>query len=112
MKKVLFAALCCATLLACNKEDMPTPPGGGGGTTHKAAGAIRYTNTSANRYIIYLDGSSLGLVNGKSYYIKSDVPVGSHTVEALQYEGYIAYPTHTSGTANVYDGGEVEFVFP
>ena len=103
MKKVSLVCIVTLSALlfsACKKD-----------TVVVQTGTIRYNNSSSNRYEIFLDGASLGLLP-TGYWDKTSVPVGSHIVKAIQYEGYVLYPTTVENTINLSAGSTLQFDFP
>jgi len=54
----------------------------------------------------------LGLLSSVDYYDETDVPVGSHIVKAVQYEGFILSPTIKETTVDVFKGTTIQFDFP
>lgn len=106
-KNILLSAFCSLLLfisiLSCKKD-----------TAVVDTGNIRYTNLSngGNRYEIFLDGQSLGLINAGYSVDKASIPAGSHIVKASQYEGYILYPTVVEKTVNITKGITLQFQFP
>jgi hypothetical protein len=106
-KKILFYGLIvtiiATTILGCKKD-----------TAVVDTGIVRYSNASPGgyRYEIFLDGGSLGLLNANSYYDKPSIPVGSHIVKSVQYEGYALTPTVVEKTISVTKGVTLEFNFP
>jgi hypothetical protein len=106
MKKNLFALLLLVgVVFASCKKDTPTVI---------ETGTIRYNNnsTGGNRYELFLDGGSLGLLDADSFYDETDIPVGSHIVKAVQFEGYILAPTIVENTVVVTNGVTLQFDFP
>jgi len=105
MKKNLFAFLLLVgvVLTSCTKD-----------TVVVETGTIRYNNnsTGGNRYELFLDGGSLGLLDANSFYDETNIPVGSHIVKAVQYEGYILAPTIVENTVVVTKGVTLQFDFP
>lgn len=104
MKKLIAALLLSTVLFSCTK-------GENAGKPSATEGIIRYTNNSTNPYDIYLDGSSVGSIDGKKYFEKK-VNVGTHTVKAIQAAGYVLYPTERTATITLTSKQEKEFVFP
>lgn len=111
-KNMLFLMLFVgsAILFSCSKDSPASTPN----TVVVQTGTIRYTNNSSggNRYEIFLDGASLGLLSSGYYYDKDSIPVGSHIIRALQYEGYLFTPTDITNTVTVTTGSTVNFDFP
>lgn len=106
MKRLSFISLVAFTALlfsSCKKDSE---------TAIVQTGTIRYNNNSSNRYEVFLDGASYGLLNGGYYWDKTSVPVGSHIVKAVQYEGYLLYPTIVENTVNLSVGSTLQFDFP
>jgi hypothetical protein len=77
-------------------------------------GGIRYVNTSnaGNRYEMFLDGTSLGLINANTVFEKANIEIGSHAVKAVQIDGVILVPITISRTVTVSKGLNIEFSFP
>jgi hypothetical protein len=105
MKKNLFALLLLVGVVfsSCKKD-----------TVVIDTGTVRYNNnsTGGNRYELFLDGGSLGLLDANSFYDETNIPVGSHIVKAVQYEGYILTPTIVENTVVVTKGVTLQFDFP
>ena len=101
----MFLLLFMLVIAGCGKDNNQTTVD---------TGTIRYKNTSSGgyRYYAILDGANLTLVPAGTYYDKTNVPIGSHIVKALQFEGYILYPTTKESTMNVTKGITLEFSFP
>jgi len=104
-KLLAFSLFFSLFFIACKKDS---------NTTVVDTGTIRYNNASSggNRYEIFLDGASLGLLSSGIYYDETDVPVGSHIVKAVQYEGFILSPTIKETTVDVFKGTTIQFDFP
>ena len=100
--KLLLFGFFSIILFSCSKD-----------TAIVDTGSIRYTNMSpgGNRYEIFLDGKSLGLISANTYYDKKDVPVGSHIVKSVQHEGYLLYPTVDEKTISVDKGITLQYTF-
>lgn len=108
MKKIILPAVTGIALLlsSCAKDDTNTAK-----PSKCTTGTIRFTNTSKNPYYIYIDGNVVGLLDGGKF-LDEEVNVGSHSVRAKQYSGYILIPTDESNKVSVTGCGSVEFVFP
>jgi hypothetical protein len=96
----LFTTICMAS---CSKKITVVDTGG-----------VRYVNTSSagNRYEMFLDGTSLGLINANDIFDKTNITVGSHVVKAVQSDGVIIIPITVTKTVTVAKGVNVEFTFP
>jgi hypothetical protein len=77
-------------------------------------GTVKFINTSAagNRYEMFLDGASLGLINANSFFEKGSVSVGSHAVKAVQIDGVIITPITVSKNVSITKSATLEFSFP
>ena len=104
MKKLIAVLVVSIALFSCTK-------GENAGKPSSTEGIIRYTNNSTNPYNIYLDGGSVGSIDGKKYFEKK-VSIGTHTVKAIQASGYVLYPTERTATITLTSKEEKEFVFP
>jgi len=100
-KMLLIAAIWMMIFTGCTKED----------NADCSMGKLRYTNTSNNRYTIYLDGASKGNLSGNKF-IEYDVTKGSHSIKAVQFEGYVLYPTIRETNVTIQGCDNKEFIFP
>jgi hypothetical protein len=105
MKKIIIVILAFSTIIiaSCTKDTKVT-----------STGTVRYTNNSngGNRYEVFLDGASLGLLNADTFLDKNAIPIGSHIVRAKQNDGVILIPIQVEKTVTVSKGLITEFIFP
>jgi hypothetical protein len=102
MKRFLLFSTLLFALAACIRSDKAVAD----------TGTFRYNNTSSSSYEIFMDGGSSGVVYGQHYYDKIDVPIGSHTLNAVQKDGYMLYPTELSKTVTVTQGSDAAIRLP
>jgi hypothetical protein len=77
-------------------------------------GTVKYINTSGagNRYEMFLDGTSLGLINANSFFEKGNVTAGAHVVKATQIDGVIITPITVTKNVSITKAATLEFSFP
>ena len=81
------------------------------GTVLKGTGLIKFTNNSSNPYDVYVNGTLVHEMSGKS--VESDYHLeGTYTIRVLQVSGYVFTPTDESFTGNVVCGGTLNVAFP
>lgn len=108
MKKATIVFFCLAPFItSCSKDDNNTTSPSGG----CSQGTIRFSNNSANPYMISIDGIAKGSINGKSF-VNVNIDKGFHTLKAEQISGYVLYPTIVNGTTTLAGCDQKEFVFP
>ena len=107
MRRTLYAiaTLALITSAACNKEDEDI-------NNVPDKGSIRYINTSADRYNIYLDGFPYGSLYGDDTAIYPKIVVGSHQVRAEQVENISGAPVLRQKTVVVQKDSTATFIFP
>ena len=98
-------------LFSSCKKDESTDPDSGLPTYESIYGNVRFTCTSDNPYLLYIDGSFKTTVNGQSF-VEYDLVSGEHVVKAEQKSGYVLYPTVRQTTLNVKAGKSIEWMFP
>lgn len=101
---ILFFLLIMAS---CKKENpQPTQPAA------PASGTIYFKNTQSDPYIIYLDGSNMGILTpGNTSSAYSVTPNIGHTVKAEQYSGFVLYPTIFTDALTLNPGAAVTWAF-
>ena len=79
MRRTLYAiaALVLIAVTACNKEDEDI-------NNVPEKGAVRFKNTSNDRYDFYLDGTKFGDMYGQDSTTFPYIVIGSHIVKAVQ----------------------------
>lgn len=108
MKKLALLAILAigmAFTYSCEKEDDAGNTGGTSTPQYK----VRFVCDSNNPYKLWVDGTSQGTVNGKSYKIANLIE-GYHTWNVEQESGYVLYPTTKEGTFNLTN--EIIITFP
>lgn len=103
---IIFFFLLLA-MASCKKENpQPTPP------PAPATGTIYLKNTKPDPYIIYLDGTNMGVLaagnTSTAYSVSSSV---GHTVKAEQYTGFVLYPTVFTDVLTLNPGATVTWAF-
>jgi hypothetical protein len=107
MRRTLYAiaTLALITSAACNKEDEDID-------NVPDKGTVRFINTSADRYNIYLDGHLYGNLYGDDTAIFPKIDAGSHPVRAEQIEPIPPAPVLRQKTIVVQKDSTATFIFP
>ncbi|MEO6834139.1 MAG: hypothetical protein ABI378_15650 [Chitinophagaceae bacterium] len=88
MRRTLYAlaALTIFTLASCtkNEDDPPIVP---------TTGSLRYVNTSADRYDIYLDDVKYGYLFGGDSSTYPNISQGAHRIKVIQSANIVGTPT-------------------
>jgi hypothetical protein len=108
-KSILAAALLMILgFTACKQEEVdPTIPG-----HYVPKGSIKYQNSTADLYDIYLDDAKYGQLYGGASTIYPDIPIGIHRVKAIQKEHIVGTAVISQRQINVYKDSVVEYIFP
>lgn len=72
---------------------------------------VTFENTSADPYMLYLDGKELGSI-GPHDKVTKGVTEGYHTFKAKQISGYFLYPTVKESSGKLESGKSYNFFFP
>lgn len=104
MKKLAVAFILCIAFFGCGKEKDNGGP--------VVLGTVDFYNNSIYPFQIYVDGVSHGSMLGMTEAEVRNIPVGKHTVRALQQSGFIAFPIDQSMKVQVIVDSAVKFAFP
>ena len=81
-------------------------------TVLAGTGTLKFVNTSANPYHVYVNGTYIGDVAGGETAISANDVLGSYTIRVLQISGYAVTPTDESFTGTLSCGSTLTTTFP
>jgi len=98
---IICIVLC---ILGCSKDN--SSPSASSTNPPPPTLTVTFQNTEANPYTIYIDGTNEGiLASGNTSGGFNVNPTTSHTLKAVQYSGYILYPTTYTLNTPTYSTG-------
>lgn len=96
---IFFLTVSSFLLTSCEKEDACL------------TGTVRFTNTSANPYDLYIDNEFKSSISGNNFQ-EFDLLEGQHSGRVEQVSGYVFFPTIVENNLNVFGCQEIGWVFP
>ena len=80
--------------------------------TLNESGSYKFINNSNNPYYLYVNGTYIRELAGKTSYTKSKQETGSYTFRVLQKSGYVFSPTDITYTGSITCSGTTQISFP
>lgn len=101
----IFGSVATASPITANNTTTIT-------TVLGSTGALRFVNTSANPYRVYINGTAYAEMNGGTTKIVDYAVTGSYTIRVLQLSGYAVTPTDLTYTGTLTCGATLSTTFP
>lgn len=81
-------------------------------STLSGTGTLKFVNTSANPYHVYVNGVLSGDISGGQSGDEYYAPIGNYTIRVVQISGYAVTPTDESFTGTLSCGSSLTTTFP
>ncbi len=81
-------------------------------TVLSGTGELKFINTSANPYRVYINGQVYTEMSGGSTKTANYAAIGTYTIRVLQISGYVITPTDKTYTGILSCGGVLTTTFP